>query len=436
MLLSVVGCIPGVQAAAPTVAAEVSPRSVPLPSEDPFYRYAGTTPLADIAPGTVLKTRTGTLHLATLPLPVATTQLLYRTSDQAGRPLTTVTTVIEPLIRPAVPRLIAYQSFYDSLTAECQPSYVLNGAFDRGVVVTVELPIIANYLMRGYTVTVSDFEGQDPTFATGPRYGRATLDGIRATFRSRAVGLPSSTKVAMLGYSGGAIATEWATELAPRYAPDVNRRLVGSAFGGVLVHPFRNLSYVDGSLAWSGVMPMALIGMARAYRVDLRPYLNDYGLKVYESLRRACIVDGLGRYPGLTWAKLVKPRYANPASVPLFVKIANRLIMGTGGTPTVPLYIRQGTGGVLEGTRGNKPGIGPGDGVMIAGDVRTLARAYCRSGLPVDYAQSVLSHMPYGAQVLVEAAGWIAQRFAGKVPTSTCGRIARGNPVEPIVATS
>ena len=38
----------------------------------------------------------------------------------------------------------------------------------------------------------------------------------------------------MLGYSGGAIATEWAAELAPSYAPEVNERLIGAAIGGVL----------------------------------------------------------------------------------------------------------------------------------------------------------------------------------------------------------
>ncbi len=54
----------------------------------------------------------------------------------------------------------------------------------------------------------------------------------------------------MLGYSGGAIATEWAAELAPAYAPDLDRRLIGAAMGGVLVHPARNLLYVEGSYFW------------------------------------------------------------------------------------------------------------------------------------------------------------------------------------------
>ena len=66
------------------------------------------------------------------------------------------------------------------------------------------------------------------------------------------------TPIGLIGYSGGAIASEWAAELAPSYAPAVSKRIVGTAIGGVLVHPGHNLHYIDGSLVWSGVQPAAL----------------------------------------------------------------------------------------------------------------------------------------------------------------------------------
>jgi len=50
------------------------------------------------------------------------------------------------------------------------------------------------------------------------------------------------------------------------------------------------------------------------------------------------------------------------------------------GRPPFPCSSARGADGALEGTPGNKPGIGPGDGVMVAGDVRTLARDFCASG--------------------------------------------------------
>ncbi|WP_206685525.1 lipase family protein, partial [Escherichia coli] len=52
-------------------------------------------------------------------------------------------------------------------------------------------------------------------FAAGPEYGMTTLDSIRAALNTPSTGLNPSSKVAMIGYSGGAIATNWAAQLAP-----------------------------------------------------------------------------------------------------------------------------------------------------------------------------------------------------------------------------
>ena len=111
----------------------------------------------------------------------------------------------------------------------------------------------------------------------------------------------------MIGYSGGAIATGWASALAPSYAPDVNSRLVGAAEGGVLVAPAHNLHYIDGSFVWAGVAPMAIVGISRAFGIDLKPYLSDYGLAQFNKLQNASIATVLGAYPGLKFAKLAKP---------------------------------------------------------------------------------------------------------------------------------
>ena len=138
---------------------------------------------------------------------------------------------------------------------------------------TSRLAVFGPFLADGYTVIVPDTEGQRADFAAGPEYGMNTLDSIRAVFSpSSTVGLPDDAKVAMLGYSGGAIATEWAAELAPTYAPDVNARMIGAAMGGVLVDPAHNLHYVEGTWFWAGVMPMALVGIARAFeKTDFTP---------------------------------------------------------------------------------------------------------------------------------------------------------------------
>ena len=403
------------------------------PKDDPFYSYAGSTPLESIAPGTVLQTRSIAYHILGVPTSLKTTQLLYRSTSQTGNPTVNVTSVIQPLSQRNGTKVISYQSAYDSLNRNDEPSYAISGGFTLGgVVANVELAVFGLFLADGYTVIVPDTEGQRADFAAGPEYGMNTLDSIRAALSSSTVGLPDTARVAMLGYSGGAIATEWAAELAPAYAPDLDRRLIGAAMGGLLVHPARNLLYVEGSYFWAGVMPMALVGIARAFEIDFTPYLSPYGAKVFHDLQTASIVNVLGRYGGLKWADLVRPEYPTPESIPLYARLANKLIMDAGGTPTIPLFIGQGANGDLEWTPGDKPGIGAGDGVMIAGDVRTLARGYCAKGTKVHYEQyDALSHITSIGIWLRNAIVWIRQRFTGLPAVQNCLSIAPGNPLEP-----
>ncbi|MGO9182600.1 MAG: lipase family protein [Mycobacterium sp.] len=412
------------------------------PKDDPFYEYTG--PLADILPGAVLATRSVSYHIMGIPTLLGTTQLLYRTTSQTLKPTVNVTSVIQPLdldLRDTT-KVISYQSAYDSLNPNDEPSYAISGGRPTlgGLVPNVELGVFGPFLAEGYTVIVPDTEGQRADFAAGPEYGMNTLDSIRAAFNSSTI--DSDAKVAMLGYSGGALATEWAAELAPTYAPealDVNAGLIGAAMGGVLVHPAHNLHYVEGSRIWAGVMAMALAGIARAFETDFTPYLSDRGVKIYNGMQNASIVDVLGQYPGLKWKDLAKPEYPTPESIPLYVETVNKLIMGTGGVPdhatkpTVPLFIGQGARGELEGTPGNKQGIGAGDGVMITGDVRTLARSYCAKGTTVHYEQyNALSHVWSLVPWLPNSIAWIKQRFADLPAPQNCSSIEPGNKLDPI----
>ncbi|HVT00430.1 MAG TPA: lipase family protein [Solirubrobacterales bacterium] len=425
-----IGLLVAVMAILAVPAAQAAP---PTPEEDPFYDYAGATPLAEIAPGTVLKSRTLNYHVAGLPLPVKAVQLLYRTTSELGEPAVDVTSVLKPPLALGTPQVVAYQSFYDSLSTEADPSYAISGGLSlSGGIPQFESSLIVPSLLAGRTVVVADTEGENADLAAGPEYGIDTLDSLKAALAAPATGLSRARKIGLIGYSGGAIATEWAAELAPSYAPEVNAKLVGAAIGGVLVDPAHNLHYVDGSLSWAGVMPMAIIGVSRAFHIDLTPYLSEYGRQVFAKLERATITEAIGQYPGLTWAQLAKPEYAVPEDIPIYVHTVNQLIMGTGGTPTAPLFIGQGALGELEGTAGNKPGIGEGDGVMIAGDVRSLAREYCERGDQVLYDQYPLGHITAAAPWIAAAVPWLEARFAGAPAPQNCASIEPGNPLTPI----
>lgn len=414
-------------------AAEAAPR----PAQDPFYAYTGATPLADVAPGTVLKTRTVRYHVSGVKTRTDAVQLLYRATDMLGRPSVNVTSVLlPPKSRRDPSKLVAYMSFYDSLNRDDQPSYAIAGGVTfGGTVNSVEAAFVAPFLNRGYAVTVADTQGQTANFAAGPEYGTNSLDAIRATLASPAAGVNADAKVGMIGYSGGAIAAAWAAELAPAYAPEIDDQLIGTAMGGVMVKPSHNLHYIDGSKAWAGVMGMAVIGIARSFEIDLEQYLSDYGRRLYNKLRYASIADVLGQYPGVTWARLAKPEYGVPEDVPIYVETVNKLIMGSYGTPTHPLYIGQGANGRAEGTRPGPEGIGGGDGVMVAGDVRALARQYCDQGVTVQYRQyNQLSHFTTMLAWYPTAVTWLNQRFGDRPAPQNCATIAPGNSLAPIPA--
>jgi hypothetical protein len=387
-----------------------------LPSQDPFYTYSGS--LTPIAPGTVLRTRTiSSTNLGT-PTPISSTQVLYRTSGEQGQPTVTVATIIEPSGATPATRVVSYQTAYDALGSECDPSYTLQGgnaSYDSD-----EETVIGGYVSAGYAVVVPDYEGTNLDWGAGQESGYDTLDGVRAAEND--LKLPqATTPVGLIGYSGGSIATEFASELAPSYAPKLD--IAGVAEGGIPVDFAHNLNYVNGSQDWSGVIPAVLVGTGRGFDIDLSRYLSPYGTQVTNTVSSQCINNFLGNYPGLTVQKLLKPQYQNFLGIPVFATTINHLIMSRTGTPKGPLLI-----GV-----GNKDGTG--DGVMIANDDEALAHTYCQRGVSVQFnVYSGQDHdnaaVPFEGQALT----FLTQRLGGLPVSDGCSSIGAGNSLAPVPA--
>lgn len=403
--------------AAGTAAAATAP---PLPSHDPFYSHPGS--LAKLAPGTVLRTRPVSIAESGNATPVTATQVLYRTTGQLGQPTATVATVIRPAfraaLRAAAPRLVAYQTAYDALGSQCDPSYTLRGGNPGYRTAQAEEQLILAYAAAGDVVVVPDYEGERLDWGAGQESGYGTLDAVRAAEHLLRLAA-SRTPVGMVGYSGGSIATDFAAELAPRYAPQLD--IVGTAEGGVPAHYFHNMSYVNGSSDWSGVIPAVLVSLARAYRVSFRPYLSRYGIKVAHQVSRECINSFAAGYPGLTIQRLLRPRYRNYRRIHDLVAIGDHMIMGRTGTPREPMYIGVGDS---DGT---------GDGIMVTADVRALAHAYCARGTSVQL--SVFSGQPHTAAAVpfeVGAMRFLTRRLAGLPVADGCASIGAGDSLAPL----
>ncbi len=394
--------------------------AVKLPAKDSFYRYHGKKPLREIKRGTVVAKRSVMLSIGTVtPALVPATQLLYRTQNQLRQPTVTVTTVANPL--GVSTGIVAYLSFYDALGGKCSPSYTLRGGnpgADNQQLATTESGLVASLVAQGYAVTVPDFEGTRLHWVAGQESGWNTLDGIRAT--ERFLGAKKSTPVGLFGYSGGSIAGEWAAELAPGYAPELN--LVGAALGGLPVHLAHNLKYVNGSDDWSGVIPAVLVALGRAFDLPVAKFESAYGRKVSRQVAHQCIGSFNGNYPGLTVQKLLKKKYRHFLQIPEFARVINKLIMGTTkGHPELPMFL-----GV-----GNEDGTG--DHVMIVKDVEALAHQYCGQGVTVQFTTYPGSeHTAAGIQFFPAAEAFLAQRIAGVPFAGNCADIGKGNSLAPL----
>ncbi len=409
--------------AATPVAAATSSAPLP-PNQDPFYTYSGSTPLADIAPGTVLKQRSVQVAFGPTTTPVTAEQLLYRTTGELGQPTATVTTVLMPATGTTVPHLVDYLSFYDALGAQCDPSYTLQGGNPGSAnqqQTQAEEAIIASYVANGFIVTVPNFEGPNLEWTAGYLAGYASLDALRAT--ESYLKLPASTMAGLTGYSGGSIAAEWASELAPRYAPQLD--IVGVAEGGIPVDYAHNLDYINGATSsWSSIIPAVLVALSRAYGVDLTQYLSPYGVQLTTQDAHACI-GSLSSVPGLTIQELLKPQYQNFFAVPVFAKIIDDLIMGSvPGHPTGPLFMAVGNS---DGT---------GDGIMVSADVEGLAHEYCQQGVPLQLAVYKGSdHTQAALQFEPAAISFLQQRFAGVPFRNGCSSVPVGNSLAPLPIT-
>jgi hypothetical protein len=111
----------------------------------------------------------------------------------------------------------------DSASVDSSPSYTF---YDGSI---VDPPIITG-LGLGWYVNVPDYEGPLASFTAGVQSGHATLDSVRAAL-SFGHGLQPTARVALSGYSGGALASEWAAELQVQYAPELS--IAGVAIGGI-----------------------------------------------------------------------------------------------------------------------------------------------------------------------------------------------------------
>lgn len=378
--------------------------AVPVPANDPFY--TAPNPIPNVAPGTVLRSRAVSTTALGLPSGLNAWQVLYRTNDTEGRPEAAVATIVVPVISVGgllgglfgggvAHNLVSYQTAEDGLSTTCAPSYQMQMGTEPE-----EIAMLLPLLLQGSTVVVPDYEGPDSQWTAGRQAGHAVLDGIRAAERFSAAGLNGvQTQVGMWGYSGGAQATAWASELQPSYAPELN--IKGVAEGGVPPDVKAVARYIDGG-PFAGVYFAAAVGLSRAYpEVNFSSLLTPAGQAMVADVGTKCIADFTGPY---AFHKMSEYTTTDPLNVPAVQRVIADDTLGQ-ATPKAPLYIYH---AIL-------------DELAPIAPVDALVSNYCAHGARVLYHRDLLSeHISLVATGAPAAVAYLSARFAGLPAPSSC----------------
>lgn len=248
-----------------------------VPELDPFYEPAAG--FESTAPGTVLRSRKiASAYFGLIPNPVEAYQLLYRTTAVDGSAIGSVTTVFAPS-NAKKDRFVSFHTAYDGAARDgkCDPSYSYRFLAPQvNLISSAEFFLLQAFVLDGNIVSSPDYEGPDAAFGAGRLAGMGVLDSMRAVANFKTLGFTTSKPAVVgYGYSGGGIATGWAAQLQPTYAPEI--LIKGWASGGTPANLTGTARFVDGTL-FSGFLPQALAGLdaPSAYEAQLSPIYDEY----------------------------------------------------------------------------------------------------------------------------------------------------------------
>ncbi|KAI5364595.1 Putative lipase, secreted, alpha/Beta hydrolase [Septoria linicola] len=340
------------------------------PRQDPWYSAPPNFERA--APGAILKVRAAPGNITTVQGNSSEAyNILYRTTDSRYLPTWAVTTLFVPntTVLFGNDRLLSYQVPYDSADVDASPSYAMYG---------VGLPDVGAALGKGWYVSVPDYEGPLASFTAGVMSGHATLDSVRAVLNS-GFGLRNGTRYAMWGYSGGALASEWAAELQVQYAQDLE--FAGAALGGLTPNVSSVLLASTNSI-FAGLIPAGILGLASQFP-ELEEFVEsnlkeegEFNRTTFLMARNQTLIEAIGAFNGQDITDYFEGGVETLFS-PISQYVINRDgIMGYHGVPQMPILAYK----AIQ------------DEISPVNDTDALVERYCKVGATINYERNTVGN--------------------------------------------
>lgn len=340
------------------------------PRQDPWYSAPPNFERA--APGAILKVRAAPGNITTVQgNSSAAYNILYRTTDSRYLPTWAVTTLFVPntTVLFGNDRLLSYQIPYDSADVDASPSYAMYG---------VGVPDVGAALGKGWYVSVPDYEGPLASFTAGVMSGHATLDSVRAVLNS-GFGLRNGTRYAMWGYSGGALASEWAAELQVQYAQDLE--FAGAALGG-LTPNVSSVLLASTNSVFAGLIPAGILGLASQYP-ELEEFVEsnlkeegEFNRTTFLMARNQTLIEAIQAFNGQDITDYFEGGVETLFS-PISQYVINRDgIMGYHGVPQMPIFAYK---AIM-------------DEISPVNDTDVLVERYCKVGATIKYDRNTVGN--------------------------------------------
>jgi hypothetical protein len=399
LTLPVVALAPAIGGTVPASAARAAAAAatIPVPQKDPFYQPPAG--YQSKAPGTILRSRPVQVAVfGILPESVQAWQVLFRTTAYNGAPMASVTTLLRPAGR--APRaVVSYQIAEDASAPQCAPSYELRLGINPGASANqAELLLIDALVGEDFAVSIPDYEGFEGDFGAPRQPGYVVLDGLRAAEQFKAIGLPgASTPAAIWGYSGGSLASGWAAQLQPSYAPQLNLR--GVAVGGFLADPENTVSAINGG-PFAGLLASTIPGVFKT-----NPSLAATTAKYLTPAGKSALTTGASQCEGQNVPQFAFGNMNNYLTIPLSsflaipaVKTALATLNLGSETPRAPLFVYQAVN----------------DEIVPVSGVDAEVASYCAHGDSVTYTRDELSeHVTLAMIGAPDVLSWLVQRLEG-----------------------
>lgn len=384
--------------------------SFALPAQAEDLSFYSTPSNLSGTHGKVVRSEAATFYIDPLKIvrsSASAQRIMYESSDRNGTPIAVTGTVLTPTrswsgsgSRP----IVAYAVGTQGLGDQCAPSRQLAAGSEY------EGLFIEGLLIRGYGVVVTDYQGlgtaETHTYMSREVQGRAVLDSIRAAQQLPAANLPDAGPVAITGYSQGGGAAASAAELHPSYASEL--KLKGVVAGAVPADLSKVAKNLDGSL-YFGFLGYAIAGLTATYDIDVSPYLNAKGQRVFADLEGQCTFESIAAYP--------------------FVKSST---LTADGKPVTDLLTREPFASVVKDqTIGNKKPTVPilmthslVDDVIPYSVGYDLAVRWCDRGANLRLSTNVApGHVGGALASYPESFAFLEARFAGWPTLSSCWRL-------------